>query len=196
MTTVYFVRHGQTENRGEIIYGRMPGFNLSEAGRKEAEIAGQYLKGKGVKNIYTSPLERTFQTADVISNQIPGSTINHAYELNEVESSSWQGLSPDELFKNNSYENFINDPNANIGTENLNQLVQRLANFTKMVVEKNKGGTAACVSHEIPIIALKLSLENKPLVSLKTYHMSTGSILELQFDEGGKFVSLKSVTSA
>ncbi len=196
MTTVYFVRHGQTENRGQIIYGRMPGFNLSEAGRKEAEIAGQFLLGKGVKQIYTSPLERTFQTADVIANQIPGSTISHAYELNEVESSSWQGLSPEELFKNNSYENFINDPDANIGTENLNQLVQRVLNFTKLVVEKHKGESVACISHEIPIIALKLSLEGKPLVSLKTYHMSTGSILELQFDDNGDFVGLKSVTSA
>ena len=196
MTTVYYVRHGQTENRGQIIYGRMPGFNLSEAGRKEAAAAGKFLATKGVKNIYTSPLERTYQTADVISNQIPNSVITHAFELNEVESSSWQGLNPEELFKNNSYENFINDPDANIGSENLNQLATRMNNFTKLIVEKHKGEAIACISHEIPILSLRLLLENKPLVSVKTYHLSTGSILEIKFDENGKVIELKSVTTA
>ena len=196
MTTIYFVRHGATENRGRIIYGRMPGFNLSEIGRKEAERTGQFFAQKNIKQIYTSPLERAFQTADFISNQIPGSTITHNFDLNEVESSSWQGLSPDELFKNNSYEMFINDPNADIGSENLNQLVYRIKKFTEEIVQKHKGEEVICVSHEIPMLALKLHFEGKPLVSLKTYHLPTCSIIEFRFDENGKFVSAKSLTSA
>ncbi len=194
MTTIYFVRHGATDNKGQIIYGRMPGFNLSEVGRKEAETVGKFLSGKGVKQIYTSPLERTFQTADFISNEIPGSTITHSFELNEVESTSWQGLSPEDLYKNNSYELFINDPKAEIGSENLNQLAERMKLFTESLAIKHKGQSIVCVSHEFPILALKLVLENKPLVSLKTYHLSTCSILEFQFDDNGKFISAKSVT--
>lgn len=196
MTTIYFVRHGATENKGQIIYGRMPGFNLSEKGRQEAEAAGKFFAGKNIKQIYTSPLERTFQTADFISNQIPGSFITHSFELNEVESTSWQGLTPEELYKNNSYEMFINDPKADIGSENLNQLAKRMTEFVSEIIQKHKGESIVCVSHEFPILALKLVLENKPLVSLKTYHLSTCSILEFEFDDTGKFVSVKSVTSA
>lgn len=196
MTTIYFIRHGSTENKGQIIYGRMPGFNLSDIGRKEAEKAGKYFIDKGVKYIYTSPLERAFETADFISNQIPGSTITHSFDLNEVESSSWQGLTPDELFKNNSYESFINDPNAKIGSENLNQLASRMKKFTKNIVRKHKGEKIICVSHEFPILALKFALEGKPLVCLKTYHLPTASILEFQFDDENKFIKVSSITTA
>lgn len=196
MTTIYFVRHGSTENKGQIIYGRMPGFNLSDFGRKQAENAGKYFIDKDVKQIYTSPLERAFETADFISNQIPSSTITHSFELNEVESSSWQGLTPDELYKNNSYESFINNPNAEIGSENLNQLAARMKKFTESVIKKHKGGKVICVSHEFPILAIKLALEGKPLVSLKSYHLSTAAILEFQFDDDGKFIRVNSVTSA
>lgn len=191
MTTLYFVRHGSTENKGQIIYGRMPGFNLSETGRKEAELVGQFFATKNIKHIYTSPLERAFQTADFISNQIPGSTITHNFDLNEVESTSWQGLSPDELFKNNAYEMFINDPSAEIGSENLNQLTYRMKKFTDEVIAKHKGEEIICVSHEIPILALKLRFEGKPLVSLKTYHLSTCAILEFKFDDNGNFLSVE-----
>ncbi len=196
MTTIYFVRHGATENKGQIIYGRMPGFNLSETGRNEAENVGKYFSDKNIKHIYTSPLERAFQTADFISNQIPDSTITHDFDLNEVESSSWQGLTPEELYKNNSYEMFINEPSAEIGSENLNQLAARMKKFADKIIQKNSGGSVICVSHEFPILALKLLLEGKPLVNLKTYRLSTGSILEFKFDDTGKFISINSVTSA
>lgn len=196
MTIIYFVRHGSTENKGQIIYGRMPGFNLSDIGRKEAENAGKYFVDKGVRHIYTSPLERAFETADFISNQIPGSTITHSFDLNEVESSSWQGLTPEELYKNNSYESFINDPNAEIGSENLNQLASRMKKFTESIVKKHRGEKVICVSHEFPILALKIILEGKPLVSLKSYRLSTASILEFQFDDNGNFIKTSSITSA
>lgn len=193
MTTIYFVRHGATENKGQIIYGRMPGFNLSEEGRKEAEKIGEMLADKGVKNIYTSPLERAFQTAEIISNHLNNSVITHTFDLNEVESSSWQGLPPDELFKNNSYEMFANDPNADIGTENLNQLAQRMKNITQQIVKLNKGGSAVCVSHELPILILKFSYENKPLVNTRNYHLLTGSITKFDFDENDNFVSTETL---
>lgn len=173
----------------------MPGFNLSPKGRLEAEAAGKFFADKKIKQIYTSPLERAFQTADFISNKIPDSTITHRFELNEVESSSWQGLDPEDLYKNNSYEMFINDPKAEIGSENLNQLSNRMKLFTQELAVKHKGQSVVCVSHEFPILALKLTLENKPLVSLKTYHLSTCSILEFQFDDQGNFIATKALTT-
>lgn len=189
MTTIYFVRHASTENKDNINYGRMPGFSLSDRGRQQAEEVAAYLADKRIVEIYTSPLERGFQTADIIGSKIPGCKITHSFELNESESTYWQGLKVDELFLNDAYEKFINDPNAEIGTENLTQVAERMKRFVKEVVAQHPGQSVVCVSHEYPILALRLSLENKPLQGVKTYHLSTASILALNFDDQGNFVS-------
>jgi len=62
---VYFIRHGEVNNPEELIYGRLPGFGLTEKGEKQANKAGKYLKSLGVapQVIITSPLLRTKTTA-------------------------------------------------------------------------------------------------------------------------------------
>lgn len=194
-THIYFIRHGRTENEGNIIYGRMPGYPLSEEGRTESSAAGKILAQKNISQIYTSPLERTFQTAEIISQYCPNTRIEHVFDLNETESTGWQGLNAAELFKNNTYEEFINNPNAAIGSENLNQIASRMQVVVKQILEKNKGESVACISHEFPILALRFSLENKPLTSIKTYHMPTGAIFDFVFDDNGKFVEAVEVNA-
>ncbi len=195
-TTIYFVRHGQTENQGNIAYGRMPGYSLSQQGKDEAKEAGELLKEKKISKIYTSPLERAFQTANIIGQQLANAPIIHSFELDEVESTYWQGLKTDELFMNDAYEKFLNDPNATIGTENLAQVAARMKKFTKDLLAKHKGESVVCVSHEYPIFALKLSLENKPLQSVKTYQLGTGKILKFEFDDNDNLVGVEKLTSA
>lgn len=195
-TTVYLVRHGLTDNKDQIVYGRMPGFSLNENGREAAKKIGKYLADKKITHIYTSPLERAFQTAEEISNFIPNVPITHKFELTETEATLWQGLKADELFLNDAYERFINDENAQIGTENLRQMAERMKKFIDEVVRNHKGQNIVCVSHEFPILALKLLLENKPLKSMKNYHLPTASALELKFDESGKFISSTEVHEA
>lgn len=193
-TTIYFVRHGQAENDDKLNYGRMPGFSLGPIGKTEAQKAADYLVDKKINRIYTSPLERAFQTADTIGNKIPGVKITHSFELNEGESTYWQGLKNEELFLNDAYTKFINDPNTNIGTENLTQIAKRMKDFTESLVKNHPGENIVCVSHEFPILALKLFLEKKPLQSLKSYHLLTGGIIAFVFDGNGEFVSEEEVT--
>lgn len=188
-TTIYFVRHGSSENKDNIAYGRMPGFSLSAQGQEEAKLAGQKLKDKKVTKIYTSPLERAFQTANIISNSIGNVPIIHSFELNEIESTYWQGLKAEELFMNDAYEKFLNDPDSNIGTENMTQIAARMKKFVTDLLNKHKGESVVCVSHEFPILALKLTLENKSLLTLKTYQMKTGEVLRFDFDDALNFTA-------
>ena len=60
------MRHGEVHNPRAIFYGRMPRFRLSEAGRRQAEAAADYLAGAPLAAIYTSPLLRARQTAAII----------------------------------------------------------------------------------------------------------------------------------
>ena len=188
-TTIYFVRHGSSENKDNIAYGRMPGFSLSAQGQEEAKLAGEKLKGKKISKIYTSPLERAFQTANIISAIIGNVPIIHSFELNEIESTYWQGLKADELFMNDAYEKFLNDPDSNIGTENMTQIAARMKKFVTDLLSKHTGESIVCVSHEFPILALKLTLENKSLQTLKTYQMKTGEVLQFDFDDAYNLIS-------
>jgi broad specificity phosphatase PhoE len=60
------VRHGQsTANAKGIWQGQME-FPLSERGRVQAGLAGRGLSGEPFEGVYSSPLSRAFETAEII----------------------------------------------------------------------------------------------------------------------------------
>lgn len=64
--TIYFVRHGEVHNPDGILYGQMPDFHLSATGREQASEASQYLTEKPLVAIYSSPMERAQETANIL----------------------------------------------------------------------------------------------------------------------------------
>src|SRR6201995_5017442 len=66
-TVVHLLRHGEVENPRGVIYGRIPGFGLSEDGRMMAKAAADFLAERDVVAIFTSPLERARETAEPLS---------------------------------------------------------------------------------------------------------------------------------
>ena len=66
-TTLYLMRHGEVHNPTKILYGRMSGFYLSEAGIEQARAAATWLADKPIKAIYSSPMERAQQTAAIVA---------------------------------------------------------------------------------------------------------------------------------
>jgi broad specificity phosphatase PhoE len=190
-TIIHFIRHAANPNPDGIIPGRMAGFHLDNAGKKQAKKVGEFLKDHPIKAIYTSPLERTFETANVISDFFPKAKITHAYDLIEVESTHWQSLKVENLYLNDYYETFINDPETKEVSENLNGLAERMKKFTFNLCNEHKGEEVICVSHMCPIVALKLSLEGKSLQLVKTTNLPTASITSFYFDETFKFVKVE-----
>lgn len=65
--TLYLLRHGDVHNPDEILYGRMPGFHLSETGRGQASAAARYLADTSLAAIYSSPMERAQETANIVA---------------------------------------------------------------------------------------------------------------------------------
>ena len=66
-TTLYLMRHGHVHNPTNILYGRLPGFRLSELGIQQAQSAALWLADKPIKAIYCSPMERARQTAAIVA---------------------------------------------------------------------------------------------------------------------------------
>ncbi|MEV7908248.1 histidine phosphatase family protein, partial [Streptomyces anulatus] len=44
-TIVHLLRHGEVHNPANILYGRLPGYHLSETGRQMAELVAKSVAG-------------------------------------------------------------------------------------------------------------------------------------------------------
>src|SRR5919197_4355319 len=65
---LYFVRHGESEaNLQHVISNRASPFGLTELGRKQAYALAENLKDIPISAIYSSPVLRARETADILS---------------------------------------------------------------------------------------------------------------------------------
>ena len=62
-TRVHLLRHGEVFNPEKILYGRLPGFLLSELGHRMAAMVADALGDNDIVHLVSSPLERAQQTA-------------------------------------------------------------------------------------------------------------------------------------
>lgn len=73
-TTIYLIRHGQPTVWGSALtslrYDVPPGPPLSVEGRAQAAMAASFLSGSPPTVVYTSPLDRALQTAQIITEQL------------------------------------------------------------------------------------------------------------------------------
>lgn len=68
----YFVRHGETIlNAQHIRQGDKGG--LTEKGKKQAQLAGEYLSQFPIRHLYSSPFERTVETATLVNESLRAS---------------------------------------------------------------------------------------------------------------------------
>jgi probable phosphomutase (TIGR03848 family) len=67
MTTFFIVRHGVTSHTGRRLSGWLPGIHLTAEGAAQAEAAADRLEGVPLKAVYSSPIDRTMETARPIA---------------------------------------------------------------------------------------------------------------------------------
>ena len=60
---LHLVRHGEVHNPTGVLYGRIPGFGLSDLGHRMARAAADSLAGSPVTRLLASPLQRTRESA-------------------------------------------------------------------------------------------------------------------------------------
>ncbi|MEI6621991.1 MAG: histidine phosphatase family protein [Actinomycetes bacterium] len=62
-TIVHLLRHGEVHNPEEVLYGRLPGYVLSELGERMANRVAEAVEGRDIVAVWASPLVRAQQTA-------------------------------------------------------------------------------------------------------------------------------------
>jgi broad specificity phosphatase PhoE len=182
--TLYVVRHTETHNPRDILYGRLPRFDLSARGREQAAATAEAMAELPLDVIYRSPLLRARRTAAAIAARHPGVPVRESSLLLE-NLHPYQGRTHAEIAKlgDRAY-----DPGVLGETgESIPDLVRRVARFLQMVRRRHAGGVVAAVSHADPVAALRLYLLDKELVhaNLRQEAPPLGGVFRAELDGGG-----------
>jgi broad specificity phosphatase PhoE len=160
MTELILARHGETEWNVEKIYRGRTDVNLDEVGVKQAELLGKYLHTWKLEAIYSSPLKRALDTANIIACyqkigvQIAGGLIDFDY-------GEWQSLPEQEVKR--LYPTLHNEWHNNPhkvrmpGGESLENVRKRAIEVVDDVLSKYRG-SVVLVSHRVVIKVLICSL--------------------------------------
>lgn len=174
-TTVHLVRHAEVENPEHIIYGRLPGFNLSKFGELQAAKLHNYFQNKNIGAIYTSPLLRCYRTAKIISGgKIP---IHISKRVIEVDT-RWEGLKSSERPRRD-IELYTKSPTKiNLGESAL-EVIDRMKSAVEKFASQNIGKEIIIVSHADCIVYTRLFYEGRLLDRLNQTTCSNASITSL-----------------
>jgi broad specificity phosphatase PhoE len=183
MTTVYLVRHGEVLNPDHVVYGDLPGFNLSSAGRAEASAAGVRLENVPIDKILSSPLARAVQTAEAIAQHHHNVSVLEDEGIGEARMyPEWIGHRWDdipELFPG-QLEQYLTDASMSTGThESLAHVANRMRSAIDDVLDTGVSHVVV-VSHQDPIQAFRLAATGRPLSELRLDPPSHGSITTLE----------------
>jgi broad specificity phosphatase PhoE len=190
-TVVHLVRHGEVANPDGVLYGRIPGFKLSEDGQMMAKVAADFMAGRDVILLKSSPLERAVQTAEPIAAQL-GLPIERDDRLIEPWN-HFEGMKVSvgdgALFAPKHWMALRNPFRPSWG-EPYVEVANRVMAAARDAAQAALGHEAICVSHQLPIWVTRRSIEGKRLWhDPRRRQCALGSVTSLHYS-GGKFVSV------
>jgi broad specificity phosphatase PhoE len=152
MTSVYLIRHGETAwNKEEIFRGRTD-ISLNEIGFREAELVGEYLKGKDIHVIYSSPLSRARETARRIA-QVFNLKVQPLEGITDMSFGKWEGrpLKEVQIHDRELYRQWIEQPHLLKlpGGESLDEVRVRAMAALEEVIQYHHEKNLVLVSHRV-----------------------------------------------
>ncbi len=163
-TTVHLLRHGEVFNPGGVLYGRLPGFGLSDDGLQMARDAAEAVRGRDVAEVVASPLLRAQETAAPIAAVfgLGTTTDERLIESENVFEGKAVGVG-DGVLRHPSYWRHLTDPFTPSWGEPYAQVAIRMLAAVHDVRERVAGHEAVCVSHQLPIWTVRRFVEGRRL---------------------------------
>ena len=190
-TTVHLLRHGEVYNPDKVLYGRLAGFRLSDAGEAMAERAASYLASRDVTYLASSPLERAQQTAKPIAAEFGLDVVvdeDLIEAANAFEGKRVAGRGGVLKYPSN-WSKFRNPTRPSWG-EPYQLILQRMLAAALRARAHAEGHEAVCVSHQLPIVCLRRYAEGKRLFhDPRRRQCSLASVTSLTF-EGERIVGV------
>lgn len=186
-STVHVIRHGEVENPGKILYGRQPGWRLSERGQKMAQALGDWSKTIDLGALHVSPLQRAQETAAAIAaaHSIDITSDARLIEASNIFEGKAFGVGDGVLRHPAAWRHLWNPWRPSWG-EPYEEQINRMLAAVFSARDSAPGKDAICVSHQLPIWILRSAIESRRLLhDPRKRDCSLASVTSIHFDDDG-----------
>jgi len=184
-STVHVVRHGEVHNPQKILYGRQPGWTLSERGNKMAATLGDWSKNINLGALHVSPLQRAQETAAPIAaaHNIEITTDERLIEAANIFEGKPFGVGDGVLRHPSAWKHLWNPWKPSWG-EPYEEQIKRMLAAVFAARDAAKGKDAIVVSHQLPIWILRSAIEGRRLLhDPRKRECSLASVTSIHFDD-------------
>lgn len=197
MPVVHLLRHGHVHNPEKVLYGRLPGFRLSDTGQAMARAVADDLRARGVdiRRVVASPLQRAQETARPIA-EAYGLKIDTEPRIIEA-GNIWEGSplpsGPKDLLSLKSLWRLRNPFRPSWG-EPYKEQTARMWAALRDAAATTPDGETIMVSHQLPIWVARSTFEHRSLVhdprsrecglaSLTSFTFADGEAVSMEYRE-------------
>ncbi len=191
---LHLVRHGEVHNPQRLLYERIPGYGLSEAGREMARAAAAHVKSEGrtVSRLISSPLQRARESAEPFAE-----LFDLTPEQDERVIEPWNSFAGKRMKR--AVLNPINwrllvNPSKPSWGEPFTATAARMVEAIEDAWESTDSGDVVIVSHQAPIWMAHLAIAGEKLAhsptkrrcalsSVTSFERTGGSFTEVAYAE-------------
>jgi broad specificity phosphatase PhoE len=182
---VHLVRHGEVENPKGVIYGRLPGYHLSERGKLQAAAAAERLEDEAVGVVWASPLERAQETAAAIAERHDVTIVTDDRLIESDSTLEGVGRSARAFLSNPRNWWQLRNPLKPSWGESFGAIRIRMLAAVEDAIEAAEGHDVVVVSHQTPVLVARLALARRNVPPwLGFTPCGTGSVTSMELDEG------------
>ena len=164
-SVVHVVRHGQVHNPDAVLYGRLPGYRLSDLGRQMAERVGEYFADANLAWLVSSPLQRARETMAPIAARHPHLQVH--LDDRVIEAANYfegKSFTRERVFLKPAAWWAMRNPLRPSWGESYSSIARRMQAAITDAAGHAPDAEAVIVAHELPIWMARLSAENRILV--------------------------------
>lgn len=164
MSIVHLLRHGEVFNPDKVLYGRLPGYRLSDRGVEQAELAARHLAGRDITVLMCSPLERARQTAAPLADAlnlapvVDERLIEAGSRLEGRRVAGGRGI-----LRDPGVWPYLLNPFRPSWGEPYRAVAERMIAAVRDAAQAAEGHEAVCVTHQLPIVAVRRLVEGQHL---------------------------------
>jgi len=183
-TVVHLQRHGEVHNPGGVLYGRLPGYHLSELGLRMAERVAASIGDRDITHVVASPLERAQETARplVARRGVELVTDPRVIESTNVFEGRRFSVGDSILRRPDTWPKLWNPFRPSWG-EPYTAVVERMMAAVHDAREAARGHEAVIVSHQLPVWITRLHAEGRSFLhNPRNRQCTLCSLTSLVFD--------------
>ena len=194
-TVVHLLRHGEVYNPEGVLYGRLPGYHLSDVGRQMAERVAKTVKDRDITYLVASPLERAQETAGPSSEALGLEIVTDPRVIEAANTFEGEhfGVGDGSLRKPRYWRHLYNPVRPSWG-EPYKDIAVRMLAAMHDAREAATGHEALVVSHQLPVWTARSFIEGRrlwhdprrrqcSLASLTTFTYRGDSVVSVAYSE-------------